>query len=625
MPFNKINRATIEKVKETAQMYDVVSEFVKLKKDGANWKGLSPFNTEKTPSFTVFPATNTFKDFSSGEQGGVIDYLMKAEKMEFKDAIRYLANKYAIEVEYDYERPKFPKLLDNDNILKVQEITARFFEHNFYLPDAEGNSNEAKSYMELRGFTEEILKKFRIGYAPAGWNSLLNHFKESEFSESLLEVSGVTSIGRALADARIVNRNFESRKYYDTFRDRIMFPIMRESDGSVIGFNGRVIRESSDPKKQRPKYLNTRDTKVFHKGQVLYGLNFAKFAIRKFDCAHLVEGPTDVLSHFQAGIENTVASSGTAVTEEHAKLIKKHTNNVIVIFDGDKAGAKAAFNTIDLFLKQDLNVSVVMIPDGKDPHEYINTIGKNDYLKFIAESKEDYVQFRVRYLLHDRNTLSPAELAFRMKLIIKTLGLITDNIARHEHIVKTAASTQLPIDLIQSEVALFRKERATIEEKWVKPRTNIVTMLAETQALLRFIMLFAGKTGPNHIELTDFILDFVKDHDFNFNDDEVYFMNEVVRYRTQGVTTTKEVMTESFPHMAKYISSLMEKEFAITELRPYENQRTMNKLRRQLLSQFIELTEKKLKDEVGREREKLIERKDKYERFLREHRAKSKA
>lgn len=624
----KILRESVEKIKEAAQIYDVVSDFVQLKKQGNHWLGLSPFNDEKTPSFVVYPDTNTFKDFSSGEWGKPLDFIIKHEKLEFKEAIVYLAKKYGIEVQYEYQRPKFPKLLDNESILKVQEIAAEFFVDNFHKPDSEGNSNEAKSYMELRGYNEDILRKFKIGYSLPAWDSLLNHFKQLKYSEELLEISGVTSVGRALADARVVNRNFEKRKYYDTFRNRIMFPIMRETDGKVIGFGGRVIGENSEQKKKRPKYINTRDTKIFHKGQVLYGLNFAKQAIRKFDCAYLVEGPTDVLSHFQAGIENTVASSGTAVSEEHAKLIKKFTYNVIVIFDGDKAGAKAAFNTIDLLLKQDLNVFLVMIPDNKDPHEYINSVGKEGYLKFIADTKVDYVQFRVKYLLHDRDNLTPAELGFRMKLIIKTLGLINDNIARHESMVKTSASTQLPLDLIQEEVARFRNERASIEEKWVKPKERInlnPVSMPEAQALLRFIMLFAGNIGANNIELTDFILEFVAENHFQLTDDEVYFIKEAIRHRSEGVPTTREVMVTSFPHMANFLSALVASEFVVTELRPYDKQPVMNKLRRQLLTQFIEITEKKIKNETGKELDKLIERKEKYERFLREHRSKARA
>jgi DNA primase, catalytic core len=374
-----ISRETIDDVKNRLDIVDVISDFITLKRSGQNYKALSPFANEKTPSFFVVPAKGIFKDFSSGKGGDAITFVMEHEKFSYSEAIRYLAKKYGVEIKEDKLTDEVQAQQSEREGLYILMNFAKDYYKN-QLQTEEGRSIGLSYYRE-RGFTDPTIAKFELGYAIEGWENFSKEAISKGYNKDLLEKTGL-----------IVKK--EDGSSYDRFRGRVIFPV-HNITGKVIAFGARMLGKD----KNQPKYINSPETDIYHKSDVLYGLYQAKNAIRQHDTCYLVEGYTDVISLHQSDVENVVSSSGTALTENQIKLIRRFTENVTVLFDGDAAGIKAALRGIDLILKGGLNVRVVLFPDGEDPDSYSRKVGTTEFQKFLKEKTQDFVSFKAN-LMH---------------------------------------------------------------------------------------------------------------------------------------------------------------------------------------------------------------------------------
>lgn len=378
-----ISQETIQQIHNRTDIIDVVGEFVKLKKRGANYLGLCPFHGEKTPSFTVSPSKEIFKCFGCGKSGNTITFLMEHEKYSYVEALKWLAGRYNIEIEEKEVSDEIRQQMQvADSLYILNNFAAKYFSEQLWNTD-EGN-NIAWSYLEQRGFTKSILEKFQVGYSPNTYDAFTQAAINGQYNTDLLIKSGLTA------------RNQNNDSLRDNYRGRIIFPVHNIS-GKVIGFGARVIGKAENT----PKYINTPENEIYVKSKILYGTYFARQAIDKADECLLVEGYTDVVSLAQAGVENVVASGGTSLTADQLRLIKKYTSNLTIIYDGDSAGVKAAMRGLDMALEEGLNVRLVLIPDGEDPDSYVKKVGEKQFKKFIAEHKKDFILFEMEILLRE--------------------------------------------------------------------------------------------------------------------------------------------------------------------------------------------------------------------------------
>jgi len=369
-----ITKPTIDRIMEATDIVEVIGEFVQLKKRGANYVGLSPFANERTPSFIVSPAKGIFKDFSSGKGGSAVTFLMELEKFSYPEALKWLAKKYGIEVEETVDKIENKEEENHrESLMIVSAYAAKFFHES--LLDTEEGQNIGLSYFKERGFNNDTIRKFELGYSPDQWEAFTGQALKDGYQQQFLEESGLS-----------VKR--DNGSLYDRYRGRVMFPI-HSFTGRVIAFGGRTLKSD----KNVPKYVNSPESDIYHKSNVLYGLYFAKKAIRDEDNCFLVEGYADVLSVHQAGIENVVASSGTSLTEDQIKLIRRFTKNLTILYDGDSAGIKAAIRGLSLLYKDGFNVRIVTFPDGHDPDSYVRTYGSNGFKKHIEIASKGIVDF----------------------------------------------------------------------------------------------------------------------------------------------------------------------------------------------------------------------------------------
>ena len=379
-----ISQNSIQQILSRIDIVDIVGGFIKLKKRGTNYLGLCPFHNEKSPSFTVSPAKEIYKCFGCGRSGNSISFLMEHEKYSYVEALRWLANKYNVEIEETEASPEVKiKQQVAESLHIINGFAQKFFEDKLFNTD-EGR-DIAMSYLKHRGFREDIIKKFQIGYAPEERTSFVKTALANQFNPEYLVRSGL-----------VVVRNEELQ---DNYRGRIIFPVHGNS-GKIIGFGARLIRNND----KAPKYINTPENELYVKSKILYGTYFARQAIDKNNECLLVEGYTDVVSLHQAGIENVVASGGTSLTPDQLRLVKKYTNNLTIIYDGDSAGIKAALRGLDLALEEGLNVKLVLIPDKEDPDSYVNKVGPIAFKEFIEKNKKDFVLFQLEIALQDAGT-----------------------------------------------------------------------------------------------------------------------------------------------------------------------------------------------------------------------------
>ena len=376
-----ITQTTIQQIQSRIDVIDVVGNFVKLKRRGTNYLGLCPFHNERTPSFTVSPAKEIYKCFGCGKSGNSISFLMEHEKLSYVEALRWLANRYNIEVEETVASPEVVQQQQAAESLHIiNQFAQKFFQAQ--LLETEEGRSIGLAYLKHRGFNEAAITKFGLGYAPAQGNLFAQAALKNQFNSELLQRSGL-----------VVNRN---DILADNYRDRIIFPI-HNNTGKVIGFGARLIKSND----KAPKYINTPENELYVKSKILYGTYFARHAIDKADECLLVEGYTDVLSLHQGGIENTVASGGTSLTQDQLRLIKKYTKNLTIIYDGDAAGVKAAVRGLDMALEEGLDVKLVLIPDKEDPDSYLQKLGGDAFREFVAQNKKDFILFQLEVSLKE--------------------------------------------------------------------------------------------------------------------------------------------------------------------------------------------------------------------------------
>ncbi|GIV36231.1 MAG: DNA primase [Cyclobacteriaceae bacterium] len=460
-----ISRQTIEEVRSRMDILDVVSDFVTLKRAGQQYKALSPFTNEKTPSFFVVPSKGIFKDFSSGKGGDAITFVMEHEGMSYLEAIRYLAKKYGIEIRQEAGDRPDESAQERDSLYIVMNYAKDYF-HNLLLHHEEGQA-VGLSYFRERGFTDSTIRKFELGYSLDEWHHFSQQALRSGFSQAMLEKAGL-----------IVKRE---GKDYDRFRGRVIFPVHNLS-GKVIAFGARILKQAAD--RQQPKYINSPETEIYKKGEVLYGLFQARNEIRRQNFCYLVEGYTDVLSLHQAGIENVVASSGTALTEEQIRLIRRFTDNITVLFDGDEAGVRAALRGIDLLLKSDLNVRVVLLPHGEDPDSFARKNSTSVLRQYLSEHAHDFISFKVN-LYKDSARNDPLQKAEAIREIVTSIAGIPDPVKRSVYIRETARLLDVPENVLLIELnKLLIQERRRKQQQAAEPQVEPVASVVAGQPLM---------------------------------------------------------------------------------------------------------------------------------------------
>lgn len=437
-----IDQPTIDRILDAANIVDVVSEFVTLRKRGINYVGLCPFHSDKTPSFYVSPAKNICKCFACGEGGTAVHFIMKHEQLNYFDALRYLAKKYNIEIqERELTEREKQKRSDRESMLIVNSWAQQYFSNQLY-EHPEGKTVGLRYFAE-RGFREDTIRKFQLGYSLEQRDALYKAAVKNGYKKEFLEKTGLIIV-------------YDNGNAADRFRGRVIFPVHTLS-GKVVAFGGRVLKKDE----KTAKYVNSPESEIYHKSNELYGIYFAKQAIVKADRCFLVEGYTDVISMHQAGVENVVASSGTALTQGQIRLIHRFTSNITVLYDGDAAGIKAALRGIDLLLEDGMNVKVVLLPDGEDPDSFARKHNASQFAEFIKQNETDFIRFKTRLLLDDAGN-DPIKRSSLITDIIRTVAIIPDNIARSIYIRECSAMMEIDEQVLLNEV---NKIRLSKEEK----------------------------------------------------------------------------------------------------------------------------------------------------------------
>ncbi len=442
-----IERETIDRVLEAADIVDVVSDFVSLRRRGANYIACCPFHNEKTPSFSVSPAKGIFKCFGCGKAGSAVTFVMEHEQMSYVEAIKWLGRKYGIEVnEREETEEDAADRMRRESMTAVSEFAASYYTSSLY-NTTEGTSIGLSYFKQRRGFSDETIRKFALGYSPSG-----RSFAGEQAPETLPQAAARNGYKREFLTA--TGLCYESGgQLVDKFRERVIFPIHSLS-GRIIAFGGRTLKDD----KSVAKYLNSPESEIYHKSRSLYGIYFAKSAIAKQGKCYLVEGYTDVISMNQAGIENVVASSGTSLTTEQIRLIHRFTSKVTVLYDGDFAGIKASIRGIDMLLEEGLEIKVVALPDGEDPDSYARSHSAEEIQQFLDSHEVDFIEFKYE-LLSDSIEKDPIRKGELIREIIRTISVIPDQITRSVYIEQCAGRLGVKQEMLFSEVAAARKKK----------------------------------------------------------------------------------------------------------------------------------------------------------------------
>ena len=413
-----ISDKTIEEVKQRTDIVEVISDFVDLKRAGQNYKALSPFTDEKTPSFFVSPSKGIYKCFSSGKGGDAISFLMEQDGSTYLEAIRYLAKKYGVEIEESNltEEAKAEKN-ERESILIALNFARQYYKD--VLQSSDEGKNIGGAYLKERGLDSKVIEEFDLGYSTEGWDDFLNTAVKAGYQEEFLKKAGL-----------LIEK--DEKRTYDRFRGRVMFPIHNVT-GKVIAFGARTLKSD----KKIPKYINSPETDVYHKSRVLYGLFQARQEIRKEDNCYLVEGYMDVISLYQAGICNVVASSGTSLTEEQVSLVSRYTSNITVLYDGDPAGIQASLRGTNIILEKGLNVRIVLFPDGEDPDSFLRKTGTTGFKEYISENRSDFITFKARMSL-EKSGNDPAARAGAIIDVVETISKVPDPVKRAVYIKECA-------------------------------------------------------------------------------------------------------------------------------------------------------------------------------------------
>lgn len=541
-----ISKNTIDTVFETARVEEVIGDFVNLKKSGTNYKGLSPFSNERSPSFMVSPVKQIWKDFSSGKGGNSVAFLMEHEHFSYPEAIRYLARKYNIEIEETEQSDEMKEQAnEKESMYLVSEFAQKYFQ------DVMLNSDEGQaigySYFKERGFTGDTIKKFGLGYSPEEWDAFTKEALGKAYKLDYLDKTGLTIVR-------------EDGRHVDRFRGRVMFPIQSMS-GRVLGFGGRILGND----KKAAKYLNSPESDIYHKSKVLYGINHAKQAIAKQDNCYLVEGYTDVIQMHQAGIENVVSSSGTALTPDQIRLINRLTKNITVLFDGDAAGLRASIRGIDLILEEGMNVKVCTFPDGDDPDSFARKTPYDELIAYLDANAKDFIQFKAS-LLMDEAKNDPVKKAGLIRDMVGSIAKIPDRIQREVYVQETARIMDISEQVLVSTLAqLISKDTADAGKKVREeqkaavmqpvldeegmPQEQRINILDGLERKITEILLLYGNTEQDFEDVYIKYDEFGKEYEhteqktykvyeriyLNLQEDEIEFTNPVFKDLYKGI------------------------------------------------------------------------------------------
>jgi DNA primase len=489
-----ISKQTIDKIFSTIRVEEIVGEYVQLKRAGSNFKGLSPFHEEKSPSFVVSPSKQIWKDFSTGKGGTAISFLMEIENFTYPEALRHAAKKYGIEIEEDqkdFSEEAKNAQSERDILYKIHEVANDYFQN--FLWEVEEGKSIGLSYFKERELRDDIIKKFQLGYSPEKKNAFTAFALEKGYSKEILEKSGLS----------IFPENTPSG--VDRFRERVMFPIHSFS-GRVLGFGARILRSNV----KTAKYLNSPETEIYHKSNVLYGLNQSKQAISRKNICLLVEGYMDVISLHMSGIENVVASSGTSLTTEQIKLIKRLTENVTILFDGDNAGIKASFRSIDMLLTEGMNIRVLLFPDGDDPDSFARKHPQEYVEKFIENEAMDFIDFKAEILLKDIGN-DPIKKAEAIRDIVKSVGFVQNALKREVYLKEVSNKFGLSEQSLFNELDVQRQVTQNQNQHVQQQKENVAPVKMEV------VPLDEGKEDPFLFEVL-FMENKLVDHMLMFGD-----------------------------------------------------------------------------------------------------------
>ena len=561
-----ITPQTIEQIKNRIDIIDVVGEYVKLKKRGANYLGLCPFHNEKTPSFTVSPAKELYKCFGCGKSGNTITFLMEHDKLSYVEALRWLANRYGIEVEETESSPEQKQYQQtSDSLYIINSFAQKFFDEQLF--GTEEGQSVAMSYLKERGFNETIIKKFQIGYSPTRRDALTQALLTNQFNKDFLLKTGL-----------VVQRGED--ELVDNYRGRIIFPIHGTS-GKIIGFGARVIGKAD----KAPKYINTPENELYVKSKILYGTYFARVAIDKADECLLVEGYTDVVSLHQAGIENVVASGGTSLTTDQLRLIKKYSNNLTIIYDGDAAGVKAALRGLDMALEEGLNVKLVLIPDKEDPDSYVQRIGATAFNKFIAEYKKDFILFQLEVMLKEagNDVQKKNDIVNHIAETLSKINKVEDFTKQQEYVKQCSALLKIDelgltnlVNKYKRDKVVKEENRASQEEAGLLPQSGQPEDVLDDSLLLnrdeshernllRVLLEYGLKDRDEHKTMAQYIFEELEQ--FNFDNKQIeYLYNEYKRlYELGEEPTSKSFLYHEDESIRNLVTTLTVSRFELSQ------------------------------------------------------------
>lgn len=566
-----IDHSTIERIFDAAQITDVVQEFVSLKKRGVNLIGLCPFHNEKTPSFTVSPAKGIFKCFGCGKGGNAVNFIMEHEHLSYPEALRWLAKRYHIEIEEkEVTAEEIQKQNERESMLVVTQYAARQFTENLF----HGHEGMALglSYFRERGFRDAVLHKFDVGYC---------NEKRDDFTQKAIMVGYKTDY-LVMSGLTIDKDGY----LFDRFAGRIMFPIHSLS-GQVLGFGGRIIK--SDPK--AAKYVNTPETEIYHKSRIVYGIFQARQAITREDRCYLVEGYTDVLSMHESGVENVVASSGTALTQEQIRLIKRFTQNITMLYDGDPAGVKASVRGTDMVLEEGMNVRIVMLPDGEDPDSYSKKVSEEEFKKYLKDNETDFIRFKTSLLLDEAKN-DPVRRANLVREVVRSIAVIPDQITRTVYIRECSIQLGMPEEVVLDEVMKLRKQQSfrdrnswPVQDTIVSPQTvapkqrkREETSYYTEKEVLRLLIRYGSdvlsrvldkETGTETVTtVADYIISQITEDDLQF-DDPVFaaIFSEITFNVSQGlIPGEKHFVHHSNPAISAMAVDMLTDQYTLSRI-----------------------------------------------------------
>ena len=480
-----ISKSTIDQVFDTARVEEVIGDFVQLKKSGSNFKGLSPFSEERTPSFMVSPVKQIWKDFSTGKGGTSVSFLMEHEHFTYPEAIKYLARKYNIEIEETEQSDSDKEAAGERESMYLVSEYARTYFHNTLLKTDAGKAI-GLSYFKERGFTDETIKEFQLGYSTDDWSGLTDAALKKGYQLKYLERTGLTIV--------------KETKQFDRFKGRVMFPIHSMS-GRVLGFGGRILAKNE----KAAKYLNSPESAIYHKSKVLYGIYYAKQTIAKEDNCYLVEGYTDVIQFHQKGIKNVVSSSGTALTPDQIRLINRLTKNITVLFDGDPAGIRAALRGIDLILEQGMNVKICTFPEGEDPDSFAKQNTLEELQAYLKENAKDFIGYKASLLMEEAQD-DPVAKANLIRDMVTSISKVTDNIQREIYVRECSRIMDISEEVLFSTLAQMSKkaqneanksynqnQKAFEVVKSTSPRVKVDIQYELEQKIIEILLLYGSR------------------------------------------------------------------------------------------------------------------------------------